>query len=244
MPKLPYMQFYVDDWKAEIGLAWSSLAARGCWIEILGAMHQSGRTGVLAGTAELISRVCRCSPDEVVCALSELRTNGVAEVSEEKGVFTIVNRRMRREAKERILAEERQARYRAGQDSHINANKNGIKTENKRKINGEINGGKTELETEKEKETKREKEKESNTSTRVRFSAPTVEEVREYCEKRKNHVDAERFVDFYQSKGWMVGKNPMKDWHAAVRTWENYWPGTTAAPSSKPNSGGLMGIKV
>lgn len=55
---------------------------------------------------------------------------------------------------------------------------------------------------------------------RKRFVPPTVEEVRAYCAERKNNVDAERFVDFYESKGWMVGKDKMKDWKASVRTWE------------------------
>lgn len=54
----------------------------------------------------------------------------------------------------------------------------------------------------------------------ARFTPPTVDEVRDYCRERGNTVDAERFVDFYAAKGWMVGKNRMKDWKAAVRTWE------------------------
>lgn len=53
-----------------------------------------------------------------------------------------------------------------------------------------------------------------------RFTAPTVEEVQAYCIERGNSVDPNQFVDFYTSKGWKVGKNPMKDWKAAVRTWE------------------------
>ena len=53
-----------------------------------------------------------------------------------------------------------------------------------------------------------------------RFAPPSVEEVVSYCRERKNGVDAQRFVDFYASKGWKVGNNPMKDWKAAVRTWE------------------------
>ena len=53
-----------------------------------------------------------------------------------------------------------------------------------------------------------------------KFEPPTVEQVREYCQKRKNNVDPEKFVDFYKSKGWKVGNQPMKDWMAAVRTWE------------------------
>lgn len=59
-----------------------------------------------------------------------------------------------------------------------------------------------------------------------RFSPPTLQEVRAYCLERKNNVDAERFIDYYTSNGWKVGKNPMKDWKAAVRTWErNGWCG-------------------
>jgi hypothetical protein len=53
-----------------------------------------------------------------------------------------------------------------------------------------------------------------------RFSPPTVDEVRAYCQERGNKVDANRFCDFYASKGWKVGSQPMKDWKAAVRTWE------------------------
>lgn len=52
------------------------------------------------------------------------------------------------------------------------------------------------------------------------FIPPTVEEVAEYCCSRSNGIDAQSFVDFYTCKGWMVGKNKMKDWKAAVRTWE------------------------
>lgn len=53
-----------------------------------------------------------------------------------------------------------------------------------------------------------------------RFAPPTVEEVRAYCAERRNGVDPEAFVDFYASKGWRVGNQPMKDWKASVRMWE------------------------
>lgn len=53
-----------------------------------------------------------------------------------------------------------------------------------------------------------------------RFKPPTLEEVGRYCAERDNLVDAQKFVDHYTSNGWRVGKNPMKDWRAAVRTWE------------------------
>jgi hypothetical protein len=55
---------------------------------------------------------------------------------------------------------------------------------------------------------------------RKRFVPPALDEVKAYCQERKNGVDAERFIDYYTSNGWLVGKNKMKDWKAAVRTWE------------------------
>ena len=53
-----------------------------------------------------------------------------------------------------------------------------------------------------------------------RFVIPTVEQIKEYCTERNNKIDAEYFFNYYQSKGWMIGKNKMKDWKSAVRTWE------------------------
>lgn len=57
-------------------------------------------------------------------------------------------------------------------------------------------------------------------SPRARFVPPTLEEVKAYCDERQNNVDAQKFIDYYTSNGWQVGKNKMRDWKAAVRTWE------------------------
>jgi len=64
------------------------------------------------------------------------------------------------------------------------------------------------------------KEKEKPASKRKRFIKPSVEEIKKYCDEQKNDVDAEQFFNFYESKGWMVGRTKMKDWQASVRTWE------------------------
>ena len=66
--------------------------------------------------------------------------------------------------------------------------------------------------------------------TRKRFIKPTVEEVREYCQERGNTVDPDTFVNFYESKGWVVGKSPMKDWKAAVRNLERVRTETSKPP--------------
>jgi hypothetical protein len=59
-----------------------------------------------------------------------------------------------------------------------------------------------------------------NKSRGVSFKIPTIIQVEEYCTERKNNVDAETFCDFYESKGWQIGKEIMKSWKACVRTWE------------------------
>ncbi len=64
-------------------------------------------------------------------------------------------------------------------------------------------------------EEKRREEKKS-----VAFAPPSLSEVSEYCKERNNGIEANNFIDFYSSKGWMIGKNKMKDWRACVRTWE------------------------
>lgn len=64
-----------------------------------------------------------------------------------------------------------------------------------------------------------------------RFTPPTLEDVIAYCNERGNSVDAQHFIDYYTSNGWLVGKNKMKDWKAAVRTWER-----NGYSSSKPTT--------
>ena len=66
----------------------------------------------------------------------------------------------------------------------------------------------------------REREKSKSKNIGDKHHHPTLEEVKEYCTERGNKVDPERWFDYYTSNGWKVGKNPMKDWKAAVRTWE------------------------
>ena len=60
----------------------------------------------------------------------------------------------------------------------------------------------------------------STTTKRKRFEKPTLSQITQYCLERNNNVNAEQFFDYYESNGWKVGKNAMKDWKACVRTWE------------------------
>lgn len=84
-----------------------------------------------------------------------------------------------------------------------------LKTEKNRKEENRIETKGIETEIEKKK-------KESI----GRFAPPSFDQVSEYCAERSNGIDPQAFIDFYESKGWMIGKNKMKDWKAAIRTWE------------------------
>lgn len=97
--------------------------------------------------------------------------------------------------------------------------------------------------TRKEKEKEREKESENDSycsppppSVPKRFVPPTLAEVQSYVAERQSPVDPQGFIDFYASKGWMVGKTPMKDWKAACRnaeTWERWSRTEASAPPKK-----------
>jgi predicted phage replisome organizer len=94
-----------------------------------------------------------------------------------------------------------------------------------------------EIEIELEKEIKIEKEIDTNANkspTKAkRFVKPTLSEIEQYCIERNNNINAAQFYDYYESNGWKVGKNSMKDWKAAVRTWER---SEYRKPNSKKNS--------
>jgi hypothetical protein len=104
-------------------------------------------------------------------------------------------------------------------------------TDNKRTTNGQQTDT-----IEEGKEGKKEK-KTTNSGVKERFSPPNIQEVYDYCKERNNEVDHEKWFDYYTSKGWMIGKNKMKDWKAAVRTWErNSKSDTLSQGKTKPMS--------
>ena len=85
---------------------------------------------------------------------------------------------------------------------------------------GTFGNAKNAKEKEKEKEKENIKERLPNGNPKKVFSRPSPKEVNDYCRERGNNIDGEAFVDYYNARGWMIGKNHMKDWKAAVRTWE------------------------
>ena len=93
----------------------------------------------------------------------------------------------------------------------------------------DTNVRKSDTENELEKDIEKEKE---DIKPQKRFTKPTLEDVQAYCAERNKGVDAQKWYDYYSANGWKVGKNPMKDWKAAVRTWERSGDNGKSKPSN------------
>lgn len=190
------------------------------WFKLLCLAGKQNRDGLLmlndkiAYTDEMLATVFRRPVNTVRLALNTFERFGMVEIVD--GTICIANWEKHQNASK--LAEMREYNRIAQQKSRA-----------KRKLLPNVNDSQenvndsqdTDIEEDKEKEEDKENNSIPQAESRTkRFSPPTVEEVKAYCTERKNNVDAQRFVDYYSSNGWMVGKNKMKDWRAAVRTWE------------------------
>ena len=115
-------------------------------------------------------------------------------------------------------------------------NENQIKPNETKTNQPETKQKPTETETVTETETDKNNSSGGKTPQRT-FTKPSLENVIEYCRERGNDVDAERFFKYYESIGWMVGKNKMKDWNAAVRNWERQYGGSVRGDGNGKHQG-------
>ena len=167
------------------------------------------------------------NPDDIRATLIYLCSCGLAESSDVSIFFPYAVENVGSENTSTQRVREYRERQRALHCNAVVTECNKSETQVKQLCNGE-----KEKDIEIEKEIEREKE-EARPRTPTRFKAPTVEEVQAYCTERRNTVDAKRFVDYYTANGWKVGKNPMKDWKAAVRNWErNEYSNTKSQPET------------
>lgn len=93
-------------------------------------------------------------------------------------------------------------------------------------------------------ESKKRKKDKADKAAHAHFVKPTVDEVRAYCQERRNCVDPERFVDYYEANGWKVGKSSMKDWKATVRNWEKNGYSNTRPKDSGFASGSSLDFEA
>lgn len=121
MGKQPAFQFYTGDWLKDPSLSMCSSATRGIWIDFLCRAHESARSGQITGTPEQFARLCRCTAAEFVAAANELHSTGAALIRERDGIYTLTNRRMKREADEREGARERKQTQRSREKKQCHA---------------------------------------------------------------------------------------------------------------------------
>lgn len=134
-------------------------------------------------------------------------TSVVKSVICDFGLFVVTDGEFKSQSVDRRLNERKEKSIKARESANYRwSNANGLRTD----------CGGNAIKENKKKEIK----EEINTGKAIAFIPPSVGDIQSYCKERNNTVDAAYFFDFYSSKGWMVGKNKMKDWQAAVRTWE------------------------
>ena len=179
--------------------------------------------------AEMLASVTGHQVGTIKQALSMFKELGLIEILENGAIYML-------DIQNFIGKGSTEADRRRSYDRKIAQEKELLKAESVRNLREISDKSPPEIEIELEKEIKIEKEIDSSASTttkRKRFEKPTLSEIKQYCIERNNNVNAEHFFDYYESNGWKVGKNSMKDWKAAVRTWER---SEYRKPNSKKNS--------
>lgn len=114
MAKQPAFQFYPGDWLKDPRLSLCSEATRGIWIDMICAMHEMDRCGKITGTSEQLARVCRSTAVLIATALTELSNSRTADITERDGIYTIINRRMKRAYDERNHERDKKRKQRGG----------------------------------------------------------------------------------------------------------------------------------
>lgn len=162
------------------------------------------------------AEIHKCKPGQFICSLASLTQRCAPDVKvqsvrtsllklEKWGFLTNIATKTGR-----LITVVNWGSYQAKEDE-TNKDNNKEPTKSQQRANKELTTNKN------DKTSNNAKNGKKNNS---RFAPPSLLEVKEYCKVRNNSIDAEQFISFYESNGWMVGKNKMKSWQAAVRTWE------------------------
>jgi hypothetical protein len=192
MAEQPWFKFYAADYLLDPDVDALPRQAEALLVRMWCVCH---REGSCPADADTLARKTLCSVEYVLQCKSQCEP--LFELRQDGKLYS------RRMEEEKLRSE--QARK--------NANKRYAQTNPKSK-------SKSESKSESESERGTADCTANRTANCTAAHKPTLNEVRAYCEERKNHVDPQKWFDHYCSNGWKVGRNPMKDWKAAVRTWE------------------------
>ncbi len=188
-----------------------STPAVALWYALLNRFNRAGWQTDITVSISTLQAKTKLSPSGVKRARNALKQAGFIDFTPRKGnlstiyhfVSLVAPRKPHGEPQAELQGEP-QAEPQAEPQSELHAERNNKTRLDKTRLDKGI------------KESKPKKARKSSSNG----IPPTRDEVREYCRERNNNVDPDRFYDYYESNGWMVGKHKMKDWKAAVRTWE------------------------
>ena len=191
---------------------------------ILESMNHEGRlrfNDLVPYNDRMLATITNTNVDVVRSAIKLFQQLGLMEVWEDQTIFIHDTQKML--GSETSWAKKKRE-YRATKQSDL------LLEDNVETIKDNV---RQEIELEKELEIDKEidKEKKKKTTTK-RFSKPSIDELQQYITDSKFNIDAQHFFDYYESKGWLVGKSPMKDWKATVRNWNR----RNEEDKPKPNS--------
>ncbi len=243
--KLPAFQFYPADWAKDPNLRRCRKAEKGLWVDLLCLMHECDERGFLVSggtpwTDDEIAEAVGGDKAENLQLLAGLLTKGVARRDERGAIY---NARMARDEHKRMACAV--AGKMGGGNPNFKLPKGGDKGDGKgspkrprkgsskgedkdaskhRPKGEDMGGSKQNANPSSSLSTSASSSEKENPSAAIasdRFVKPTLGEVGAYCRERGNAVDPAQWMAHYESNGWKVGRNPMRNWQAAVVTWEN-----------------------
>lgn len=219
-----WFKFYGFEYLSDPKIGALNAQERSCWLTLLCLAGSSTIPGVIEFlTVEVLLQKSGISfdpyhPEEWDKCLSVLKKFEAMKMitADSNGVVTIINWNKRQESS--LTNAERQARYR--EKHKIDEIKEKSTLKNKDNDN-KVTPVTTKVTLDKIREDKIRIDNSIEIPTKnKKFIKPTVSEIETYCIERKNGINAQKFFDYYEAKGWVIGKSPIKNWQAAVRTWE------------------------
>ena len=205
--------FYTGDWKKDPDLSKCSAATRGIWIDLLCAMHENGRTGIVTGSVVELAQMCRCSEREMNVALIELKASKTAHVTKSDKMsqrVSVKNRRMNREHKVREEARLRKRRQRGADMSHSMSRESHTPSS----VSSSSSSSREVLVS---KKLSREREGSGGTQASTLsddFSPEYLDDLQD--QKKFAHLDVrqvfEKFRDYYERRGMPLKRNKFIDW--------------------------------
>lgn len=231
---LPNIPLYIGDWEKDCNVL--SLEAEAAWLRIIFKMFTNGKQSTYKIPTKGLQNLWRCSSEKVEEIIQELIDFDICKIEIEDRFVQFTSRRYEKENKisdiRREAVSSRKDRTKSLQSTykkdtkHIQNNENENENENDIVSNNENN-----IVSDNENDLEFLEEIFSKKKRRSRiFVKPTIEEIEEYCKERGNSVNPVVFFNHYEAKGWKIGKNSMKNWKAAIITWEANGNGNTSKP--------------